>query len=273
MFQEMIQQQYELERKMKQDVLERESRARVDLLESQKIAEDMRLLTGSPQLWEAQAATMASTIIQTGLLELTEPLIIEGNVTASKPQTLEEAITITQRLMDQVTKHNSEQGTNDHKRKFNDERNTTDNNNYQDNRNNNNRNNDHYQQQNRRQETSRTYNANNWRKPLEFEVGDQVLLKVSPWKGVIRFGKKEVFGQCKSAVPLDENKIDKTLHFVEEPVEIMDREAKSLKRSKIPIVKVYLNLKRGSEFTWECEDHKKAKYPRLFVDGAVERTS
>ncbi|GKE26921.1 hypothetical protein Tco_1442305 [Tanacetum coccineum] len=45
MFQEMLQQQYELERKMKQDVLERESRERVDLLESQKIAEDMRVLT------------------------------------------------------------------------------------------------------------------------------------------------------------------------------------------------------------------------------------
>ncbi|GJT02852.1 reverse transcriptase domain-containing protein [Tanacetum coccineum] len=107
------------------------------------------------------------------------PRSIEGNVTASKPQTLEEATTITQRLMDQVTKHNSEQGTNDHKRKFNDERNTTDNNNYpndcnknnhsnnsnnnnyQDNRNNNNRNNDHYQQQNRRQETFRSYTANN----------------------------------------------------------------------------------------------------------------
>ncbi|GJX60437.1 hypothetical protein Tco_0291827 [Tanacetum coccineum] len=43
------------------------------------------------------------------------PRSIEGNVTASKPQTLEEAITITQRLMDQVTKHNSVQGTNDHK--------------------------------------------------------------------------------------------------------------------------------------------------------------
>ncbi|GJY93038.1 hypothetical protein Tco_0508820, partial [Tanacetum coccineum] len=43
------------------------------------------------------------------------PISIEGNVTASKPQTLEEAITITQRLMDQVTKHNSVQGTNDHK--------------------------------------------------------------------------------------------------------------------------------------------------------------
>nr|GEW82365.1 hypothetical protein [Tanacetum cinerariifolium] len=50
------------------------------------------------------------------------PRSIEGNVTDSKPQTLEEAITITQRLMDQVTKHNFVQGTNDHKRKFNDRR-------------------------------------------------------------------------------------------------------------------------------------------------------
>ncbi|GKB74851.1 reverse transcriptase domain-containing protein [Tanacetum coccineum] len=89
------------------------------------------------------------------------PRSIEGNVTASKPQTLEEAITITQRLMDQVTKHNSKQGTNDHKQKFDDKRNTTDNNNYQDNRNNNNHNNDHHQQQNRRQETFSAYTANN----------------------------------------------------------------------------------------------------------------
>ncbi|GJU92489.1 reverse transcriptase domain-containing protein [Tanacetum coccineum] len=51
------------------------------------------------------------------------PRSIEGNVTASKPHTLEEAITITQKLMDQVTKHNAEQGTNDHKRKFDDRRN------------------------------------------------------------------------------------------------------------------------------------------------------
>ncbi|GJW54021.1 reverse transcriptase domain-containing protein, partial [Tanacetum coccineum] len=78
------------------------------------------------------------------------PRSIEGNVTASKPQTLEEAITITQRLIDQVTKHNSMQGTNDHKRKFNDRRTIT-NNNYQNNHNNNsNRNNDYQKQQNRR---------------------------------------------------------------------------------------------------------------------------
>ncbi|GKC23921.1 putative reverse transcriptase domain-containing protein [Tanacetum coccineum] len=87
------------------------------------------------------------------------PRSIEGNVTALKPQTLEEAITITQRLMDQVTKHNSVQGTNDHKRKF-DDRRTFTNNNYQNNRNNNNNhNNDHQQQQNRRQGTVRAYAA------------------------------------------------------------------------------------------------------------------
>ncbi|GKD77830.1 reverse transcriptase domain-containing protein [Tanacetum coccineum] len=86
------------------------------------------------------------------------PRSIEGNVTASKPQTLEEAITITQRLIDQVIKHNSVQGTNDYKRKF-DDRRTFTNNNYQNNRNNNNnnRNNDHHEKQNRRQETVRTY--------------------------------------------------------------------------------------------------------------------
>ncbi|GKD71764.1 hypothetical protein Tco_1325854 [Tanacetum coccineum] len=88
------------------------------------------------------------------------PRSIEGNVTASKPQTLKEAINITQRLMDQVTRHNSMQGTNDHKRKF-DDRRTFKNNSYQNDRNNNNdnHNNDHHQQHNRRQETFRAYAA------------------------------------------------------------------------------------------------------------------
>ncbi|GKF14872.1 hypothetical protein Tco_0056334 [Tanacetum coccineum] len=85
------------------------------------------------------------------------PISIKGNVTALKHQTLEEAITITQRLMDQVTKHNYVQGTNDHKRKF-DDRRTFNNNNYQNNRNND-HNNDHQQQQNRRQETVKAYVA------------------------------------------------------------------------------------------------------------------
>ncbi|GJX80227.1 hypothetical protein Tco_0328376 [Tanacetum coccineum] len=65
--------------------------------------------------------------------------------------------------------------------------------------------------------------ADNRRKPLEFEVGDRVMLKVSPWKGVIRFGKKGKLAPSLH-VPLDEIKVDKTLRFVEEPVENSDRE-------------------------------------------------
>nr|GEZ92672.1 hypothetical protein [Tanacetum cinerariifolium] len=96
------------------------------------------------------------------------PRSIEGDVTASKPQTLKEAINIAQRLMDQIIKHNSTQDTNDHKRKF-DDTNNTDNNNYPNDRNNNyqnnhnkhNHNNDHHQQQNKKQETFKTYVATN----------------------------------------------------------------------------------------------------------------
>ncbi|GKF29393.1 hypothetical protein Tco_0095735 [Tanacetum coccineum] len=83
------------------------------------------------------------------------PRSIEGNVTASKPQTLEEAINIAQRLMDQVTKHTPVQVSSDHKRKF-DNRRTLNNNNYH-NTNTNNRYNNHQPQQNRRQEAVKAY--------------------------------------------------------------------------------------------------------------------
>nr|GEX15054.1 putative reverse transcriptase domain-containing protein [Tanacetum cinerariifolium] len=66
-------------------------------------------------------------------------------------------------------------------------------------------------------------------------------------------------------IPLDELRIDDKLHFVEEPVEIMDRKIKQLKRSRIPIIKVRWNSKRGLEFTWEQEDQFKQKYPHLFT--------
>ncbi|GJY97490.1 putative reverse transcriptase domain-containing protein [Tanacetum coccineum] len=135
------------------------------------------------------------------------------------------------------------------------------------------------------------------RKPLEFQVGDRVMLKVSPWKGVVRFGKRGKLNpryigpfkvlakvgtvayrlelpqqlsrvhstfhvsnlkKCLSdeplAVPLDEIHIDDKLHFVEEPVEILEREIKKLRQSRIPIIKVRWNSKRGPEFTWERED-------------------
>ncbi|GKD22728.1 hypothetical protein Tco_1224431, partial [Tanacetum coccineum] len=57
-----------------------------------------------------------------------------------------------------------------------------------------------------------------------------------------------------------------------ELLEIMEREVKTLKRSKIPIVKVRWNSKRGPEFTWEREDHMKAKYPQL-IDNAIVETN
>ncbi|GJR10696.1 hypothetical protein Tco_0793348 [Tanacetum coccineum] len=145
------------------------------------------------------------------------------------------------------------------------------------------------------------------RKPLEFSVNGYVLLKVSPWKGVIRFGKKvklaprfvgpfeiiekvgpvayrldlpkELDGvhdtfhvsnikKCLAdpilQVPLDEIQVDDKLNFMEEPVEILEREFKKLKRNRIAIVKVWWNSKRGPEFTWEREDHMKLNYPHLF---------
>ncbi|GKC55244.1 hypothetical protein Tco_1077989, partial [Tanacetum coccineum] len=83
--------------------------------------------------------------------------------------------------------------------------------------------------------------ANVRQNPLEFQVGNHVMLKVSP-----------------------QLQLDDKLNFVEEPVEVMDREIKQLKRSRIPIIKVRWNSKRGPEFTWEREDEIRAKYPHLF---------
>ncbi|GJZ83533.1 putative reverse transcriptase domain-containing protein [Tanacetum coccineum] len=67
-------------------------------------------------------------------------------------------------------------------------------------------------------------------------------------------------------IPLDEIQVDDKLNFIEEPVEIMDREVKRLKQSRIPIVKVRWNSKRGPEFTWEREDQMQKKYPHLFTN-------
>ncbi|GKB17570.1 hypothetical protein Tco_0851493, partial [Tanacetum coccineum] len=69
-------------------------------------------------------------------------------------------------------------------------------------------------------------------------------------------------------VPLDGLHFDDKLQFVEEPIEITDREVKRLKRSRIPLVKVRWNSKRGPEFTWEREDQFKKKYPHLFTKTA-----
>ncbi|GJX50543.1 hypothetical protein Tco_0277388 [Tanacetum coccineum] len=84
---------------------------------------------------------------------------------------------------------------------------------------------------------------------------------------------KKCLADANLHVPLDEIKVDKTLLFVEEPVKIMDREIKRLKRRKVALVKVRWNSKRGPAFTWEHEDQMRIKYPQLFVDRVVEPAS
>ncbi|GKD68100.1 putative reverse transcriptase domain-containing protein, partial [Tanacetum coccineum] len=65
---------------------------------------------------------------------------------------------------------------------------------------------------------------------------------------------KKCYSDEPLVVSLDGQHIDDKLHFVEEPVEIMDREVKRLTRSRIPIFKFRWNSRRGPEFTWERKD-------------------
>ncbi|GJZ05250.1 putative reverse transcriptase domain-containing protein [Tanacetum coccineum] len=149
--------------------------------------------------------------------------------------------------------------------------------------------------------------ADKRRKPLEFKVGDRVLLKVSPWKGVVRFGKKgklapryvgpfeivecvgpvayrlklpqelscihdtfhvsnfkKYLAESDVQVPLEEIEIDENMRLVEEPIEIVERDVKKLKRKRILLVKVRWNSRQGPEYTWECEDQFQRNYPHLF---------
>ncbi|GJX09840.1 putative reverse transcriptase domain-containing protein [Tanacetum coccineum] len=96
------------------------------------------------------------------------------------------------------------------------------------------------------------------------EVGDRKLTGNAEgftMEGVIRFGKwgklnPRYIGHFKILAKLDEIQIDDKLHFIKEPIEIMDREVKRLKQSRIPIVNVRWNSRRGPEFTWERKDQK-----------------
>ncbi|GJV37769.1 putative reverse transcriptase domain-containing protein [Tanacetum coccineum] len=72
----------------------------------------------------------------------------------------------------------------------------------------------------------------------------------------------------KLKLPEELSRVHNTFHFVEEPIEIIDHEIKRLKRRRIQLIKVRWNSKRGPEFTWECEDQFKKKYPHLFTKTA-----
>ncbi|GJQ91973.1 putative reverse transcriptase domain-containing protein [Tanacetum coccineum] len=124
------------------------------------------------------------------------------------------------------------------------------------------------------------------RKPMEFQVGDKVMLKETERVGEVAYklelpeelsrvhntfhvsNLKKCHADEPLAVPLDGLHLDDKLHFVEEPVEIVGQEVKRLKRSRIPLVKVRWNSKRGPEYTWEREDQFKKKYPHLFTKTA-----
>ncbi|GJT17243.1 hypothetical protein Tco_0875949 [Tanacetum coccineum] len=141
------------------------------------------------------------------------------------------------------------------------------------------------------QDRQKSY-ADRKQKPMEFEIGDRVMLKVSPWKGVVRFSKrgklnpryvgpfkvlvkvgkvpyrlelpqelsrvhhtfhvsslKKCYADEPLFMPLEGIHVDDKLQFVEEPVEIMEREIKRLKQKRMPLVKVRWNSRRGPKFT------------------------
>nr|GFC17893.1 putative reverse transcriptase domain-containing protein [Tanacetum cinerariifolium] len=76
---------------------------------------------------------------------------------------------------------------------------------------------------------------------------------------------KKCLAEGDIVVPVDEIEIDDKLHMIAEPVEVVDREVKRFKQSRIPIVNVHWNSQRGLKFTWEREDHIKKKYPHIFT--------
>ncbi|GJT32376.1 putative reverse transcriptase domain-containing protein [Tanacetum coccineum] len=124
-------------------------------------------------------------------------------------------------------------------------------------------------------------------KPLEFEVGDMILAKVGPVAYMLELPEelkgihstfhvsnlKKCLAEGDIVVPMDEIRLDDKLHMIEEPVEVVDREVKRLKQSRIPFVKVRWNLQRGPEFTWERKDQIKKKYPHLFTSKEEARKS
>ncbi|KAD6794687.1 hypothetical protein E3N88_05583 [Mikania micrantha] len=129
--------------------------------------------------------------------------------------------------------------------------------------------------------------ADNRRRPLEFQIGPFTILErigmvayrlelpseLSNIHDVFHVSNlKKCLLDESLVIPLDEIHIAENLQFTEEPVEIMDRDEKTLKRSRIPIVKVKWNSKRGPEYTWEREDRMKQKFKVCEKLGTWEKT-
>ncbi|GJR37047.1 hypothetical protein Tco_1212731 [Tanacetum coccineum] len=109
-----------------------------------------------------------------------------------------------------------------------------------------------------------TASTNCWRS-LQKALGTNLDMRVLVHNTFHVSNLKKCYSDEPLAVPLEGLHVDDKLYLVEEPVEIMDREVKRLKQSRILIVKVRWNLRRGPEFTWEREDQFQKKYSHLFT--------
>nr|GEX76186.1 putative reverse transcriptase domain-containing protein [Tanacetum cinerariifolium] len=136
------------------------------------------------------------------------------------------------------------------------------------------------------QDRQKSY-ADRKQKPMKFKVKDKVLARVGDVAYRLELPRelsivhltfhvlslKKCYSDEPLAMPLEGVHIDDTLQFVEEPAEIMEREVPRLKRSRISLVKVRWNSRRGPEFTWEREDSFKQKYPHLFTNRTLSSTT
>nr|XP_043639373.1 uncharacterized protein LOC122610447 [Erigeron canadensis] len=150
---------------------------------------------------------------------------------------------------------------------------------------------------------------------MGFKVGDMVMLKVSPWKGIIRFGKwgklsprfigpfkileqikdqaycldlppelegiHPTFHVCylrkclageENVIPIEDISIDPKKRMIDEPIKIVDRKQKKLRRKMIDLVLVKWKHTRGESLTWETESVMKEHYPHLFEEEVIPRT-
>ncbi|XP_075109176.1 uncharacterized protein LOC142180967 [Nicotiana tabacum] len=112
------------------------------------------------------------------------------------------------------------------------------------------------------------------RRDLEFEVSDWVFLRISPMKGIMRFGKKgklspryigpKCIGDPSRVIPIKDVQVTEDLSYEEVPVAILDRQVRKLRTKDVASVKVLWRNKNMEEMTWETEEEMKSKYPYLF---------
>nr|GFD20457.1 hypothetical protein [Tanacetum cinerariifolium] len=117
--------------------------------------------------------------------------------------------------------------------------------------------------------------ADKHRHDLEFQVGDHVFLKVSPFRGVKRFGIKgklspRFIGPGYRYHPLHVasypfDLIQPDMSLSEEPESILDRQERVMRNKTIPFVKILWKNHPEREATWETEESMRASYPRFFL--------